>query len=72
MCGWQLIPKPNSLSYLTAKRDPVSAHEFVRDLSNRVSGRFQITTDGFAPHSSIEDTSGLMWTRAIGKSLRQP
>ena len=58
---WMAIDSETKLvlSYLTAKRDPVSAHEFVRDLSNRVSGRFQITTDGFRAYiSSIEEYLG--------------
>ena len=34
------------LSYFVGKRIPASADEFIRDLSERVIGRFQITTDG--------------------------
>jgi len=34
------------LSYYTGKRVAASADEFIRDLSERVVGRFQITTDG--------------------------
>ncbi len=34
------------LSYLVAKREGMSAYNFVRDLSQRVTGRFQLTTDG--------------------------
>ncbi len=34
------------LSYFTGKRTALSAAELIRDLSERVSGRFQITTDG--------------------------
>jgi len=34
------------LSYLVGKRVAASAHDFIRDLSERVAGRFQITTDG--------------------------
>src|ERR1700686_2596855 len=34
------------LSYLVGKRTAASAHDFIRDLSERVTGRFQITTDG--------------------------
>jgi transposase-like protein/IS1 family transposase len=34
------------LSYLVGKRDATNCLSFVRDLSERVTGRFQITTDG--------------------------
>ena len=34
------------LSYYVGKRDGASAYEFIGDLSTRVIGRFQITTDG--------------------------
>ncbi|MGC2422364.1 MAG: DDE-type integrase/transposase/recombinase [Candidatus Acidiferrales bacterium] len=34
------------LSYLVGKRDAANCVEFVRDLSERVTGRFQLTTDG--------------------------
>ncbi|HTZ75414.1 MAG TPA: IS1 family transposase [Candidatus Aquilonibacter sp.] len=34
------------LSYLVGKRIGASAQEFIRDLSERTIGRFQITTDG--------------------------
>ena len=47
------------LSYLTAKRDAKSAYEFIRDLSERVNGRFQITTDGFKAYiPAIEEYFG--------------
>ena len=32
------------LSYLVAKREGTSAYDFIRDLSERVTGRFQLTT----------------------------
>ena len=34
------------LSYHTGKRDAVNAYHFIGDLSRRVTGRFQLTTDG--------------------------
>jgi transposase-like protein/IS1 family transposase len=47
------------LSYLTAKRDSVSAYNFIRDLSERVTGRFQITTDGLRGYvPAIEEYFG--------------
>ena len=47
------------LSYLTAKRDAVSAYDFIRDLSERVTGRFQITTDGLRGYvPAIEEYFG--------------
>jgi transposase-like protein/IS1 family transposase len=47
------------LSYLTAKRDSVSAYDFIRDLSERVTGRFQITTDGLRGYvPAIEEYFG--------------
>ena len=48
------------LSYLTAKRDSVSAYNFIRDLSERVTGRFQITTDGLRGYvPAIEEYFGV-------------
>jgi len=35
------------LSYYVGKRDAESAFILARDLSERITGRFQITTDGF-------------------------
>ena len=35
------------ICYLVGKRDAASAHQFVRDLSSRVVGRTQATSDGF-------------------------
>jgi len=47
------------LSYLTAKRDSASAYSFIRDLSERVTGRFQITTDGLRSYiPAIEEYFG--------------
>jgi transposase-like protein/IS1 family transposase len=47
------------LSYLTAKRDAASAYEFIRDLSQRTTGRFQITTDGLRGYvPAIEEYFG--------------
>jgi len=34
------------LSFHVGKREAANAHEFIRDLSERVEGRFQLTTDG--------------------------
>ena len=46
---WMAIDSETKLvlSYHVGKRDAASAYEFIRDLSERVTGRFQITTDGF-------------------------
>lgn len=58
---WMAIDSETKLvlSYLTAKRDPPSAYAFVRDLSERVSGRFQITTDGLRGYiPAIEEYLG--------------
>jgi transposase-like protein/IS1 family transposase len=47
------------LSYLVGKRVPASADEFIRDLSERVIGRFQITTDGLRSYiPCIEERFG--------------
>lgn len=47
------------LSYLVGKRVSASAYEFIRDLNDRTSGRFQITTDGFKPYiPAIEEYFG--------------
>jgi transposase-like protein/IS1 family transposase len=47
------------LSYLTGKRDSANAYDFIRDLSERVTGRFQITTDGLRGYvPAIEEYFG--------------
>jgi len=38
------------ISHLVAKRDGPSALNFVTDLSHRVAGRVQITSDAFKPY----------------------
>jgi transposase-like protein/IS1 family transposase len=58
---WMAIDSETKLvlSYLTAKRDAGSAYEFIRDLSERVTGRFQITTDGLRTYvPAIEEYFG--------------
>jgi transposase-like protein len=47
------------ISYLVAKRDGPSALDFVTDLSHRVVGRLQITSDAFRPYiGAIEECFG--------------
>jgi transposase-like protein/IS1 family transposase len=47
------------LSYLVAKREAISAHAFIRDLSQRVTGRFQLTTDGLRSYiPAVEEYFG--------------
>ena len=47
------------LSYLVGKRDASNCIEFVRDLSERVTSRFQITTDGLNIYrNAIEEYFG--------------
>jgi transposase-like protein/IS1 family transposase len=47
------------LSYLVAKREGTGAYDFIRDLSQRVTGRFQITTDGLRSYiPAIEEYFG--------------
>jgi transposase-like protein len=47
------------LSYLVAKRDGLSALEFVTDLSKRVEGRPQVTSDGFKAYiGAVEESFG--------------
>jgi transposase-like protein/IS1 family transposase len=47
------------LSYLVGKRDAANCVRFVRDLSERVTGRFQITTDGLNIYrNAIEEYFG--------------
>lgn len=47
------------LSYLVAKREGASAYDFIKDLSERVTGRFQITTDGLRSYvPAIEEYFG--------------
>jgi hypothetical protein len=47
------------ISYLVAKRDGPSALEFVTDLSKRVTGRLQVTSDAFRPYiGAMEECFG--------------
>lgn len=47
------------LSYLVAKREARAAYEFIRDLSHRVTGRFQLTTDGLRSYvPAVEEYFG--------------
>jgi transposase-like protein/IS1 family transposase len=47
------------LSYLVAKREGMSAYNFIRDLSGRVVGRFQLTTDGLRSYvPAVEEFFG--------------
>jgi IS1 family transposase len=55
---WIAIDSTNKmiLSYHVGRRDAASANEFMRDLSQRMDGRFQLTTDGFRPYvNAVED-----------------
>ena len=46
-------------SHLVGKRDGTSANEFVRDLSDRILGRCQATSDGFKPYiEAVAETWG--------------
>jgi transposase-like protein/IS1 family transposase len=47
------------LSYLVAKREAMVAYDFIRDLSGRVTGRFQLTTDGLRSYvPAVEEYFG--------------
>jgi transposase-like protein/IS1 family transposase len=47
------------LSYLVAKREAACAYDFIRDLSERVTGRFQLTTDGLRSYvPAVEEYFG--------------
>jgi IS1 family transposase len=47
------------LAYHVGKRDAASANVFMRELSGRVTGRFQLTTDGFKPYvNAVEEHFG--------------
>jgi hypothetical protein len=47
------------LSYLVAKHEGTSAYDFIRDLSQRVTGRFQLTTDGLRSYvPAVEEYFG--------------
>jgi transposase-like protein/IS1 family transposase len=47
------------LSYLVGKRDAANCVEFIRDLSERVTGRFQLTTDGLGIYrNAVEEYFG--------------
>jgi len=51
---WTAIDADSKLipSWVVGSRDAVSARLFVQDLRNRVSGRFQISSDGFTPYAT--------------------
>jgi transposase-like protein/IS1 family transposase len=58
---WMAIDSESKmvLSYLVGKRDAANCMGFVRDLSERVTGRFQITTDGLSIYrGAIEEYFG--------------
>jgi len=58
---WTALDSESKLmiSYLVAKRDGPSALDFVTDLSHRVVGRLQITSDAFRPYvGAIEECFG--------------
>lgn len=47
------------ISHLVAKRDGPSALEFVTDFSKRITGRTQVTSDGFKPYiGAMEECFG--------------
>jgi IS1 family transposase len=47
------------ISHLVGKRDVTSTHYFMRDLSERIVTRIQLTTDGFKPYPrAVEDNFG--------------
>ena len=47
------------ITYLVGKRDAECANTFVRDLSDRIAGRCQVTSDGFKPYiAAIEEAWG--------------
>src|ERR1700730_16213364 len=47
------------LSYLVAKREAMAAYDFIRDLSERVRGRCQLTTDGLRSYvPAVEEYFG--------------
>ncbi len=43
------------ISFYIGKREAASAHEFVRDMSERIEGRFQLTTDALRWYSPAVD-----------------
>lgn len=49
---WVAIDQDSRLiiTWLVGTRGPEAAHEFIADLRSRVSGRVQITTDGYKPY----------------------
>ena len=58
---WTAIDAETKLmiAYLVAKRDGPSALDFVTDLSHRVEGRLQLTSDGFKPYiGAVEECFG--------------
>jgi len=58
---WMAIDSESKmiLSYLVGKRGIASANEFIKDLSERVTGRFQLTTDGYKGYlTAVEEHFG--------------
>ncbi len=47
------------ISYRVSKRSPANTHWFIKDLHSRITGRPQITTDGYGPYiRAIEEHFG--------------
>lgn len=58
---WVAIDSQTKLviSYLVGKRDAASAHQFVRDFSERLASRCQVTSDGFRSYlTAMEEYFG--------------
>jgi IS1 family transposase len=56
---WTALDSDSKLivSYLVGARDRVNARDFMDDLADRLSGRIQLTTDGFSAYRNAVDMS---------------
>lgn len=54
---WTAVDSDSKLivSYLVGARDKADARHFMDDLADRLSGRIQLTTDGYAPYRNAVD-----------------
>ena len=63
---WVAIDQDSRLivTWLVGTRGPDAAHEFIADLRSRVSGRVQITTDGYKPYLDVRPSGSAALSRA--------
>ena len=61
------------LTHTVGKRDAITTHRFIEDLSYRTAGRIQLSTDGFPPYvGAVEDVFGadIDYAQTVAKSWK--